>query len=444
MTYLSRTFDTFLTDWKRDADRKPLLVKGARQVGKTESIRRFGSREYRSFVEINFVERPEFKSIVQDGYSAKAVVSRISRIDPSLAFVPGETLIFFDEIQEFPDIATSFKFFCQDGRFDVASSGSLLGIHYKRISSIPVGFKTDYTLSSLDFTEFLAAKGYGTDFVEEVFGHLADRRPFSDLDLRVLNRLFVDFCILGGMPEVVRNYLERQSFEGSLALQRQIVAAYRDDVRKYAEGMDQTRILNVLDHIPVQLARKNKKFQVSKVARDARFKDYRGCVEWLHDAGIVTPCYAMQFPELPIRGNYDETRFKLYMADTGLLVSMLDDETQMDIRANGNLGGYKGGLYENIVGEALSKSGADLVYYRREDSTLEEDFFLRTASNLVPVEVKATNGRSKSLRTLIASDHYPDISWGVKLVLGNIGYENDILTLPYATAFLLKRLLASI
>jgi predicted AAA+ superfamily ATPase len=273
---------------------------------------------------------------------------------------------------------------------------------------------------------------------------LADRRPFSDLDLSVLNRLFVDFCILGGMPEVVRNYLERQSFEGSLSLQRQIVAAYRDDVRKYAEGMDQTRILNVLDHIPVQLARENKKFQVSKVARDARFKDYRGCVEWLHDAGIVTPCYAMQFPELPIRGNYDETRFKLYMADTGLLVSMLDDETQMDIRANGNLGGYKGGIYENIVGESLTKSGADLVYFRREDSTLEEDFFLRTAKSLVPVEVKATNGRSKSLRTLIASDHYPDISWGVKLVLGNIGYENDILTLPYATVFLLKRLLASI
>jgi predicted AAA+ superfamily ATPase len=228
MTYLRRTFDTFLTDWKRDANRKPLLVKGARQVGKTESIRRFGRREYRSFVEINFVERPEFKSIVQDGYSAKAVVSRISRIDPSLAFVPGETLIFFDEIQEFPDIATSFKFFCQDGRFDVASSGSLLGIHYKRISSIPVGFKTDYTLSSLDFAEFLAVKGYGADFVEEVFGHLVDRRPFSDLDLRVLNRLFVDFCILGGMPEVVRNYLERQSFVGSLALQRQIIAAYRD------------------------------------------------------------------------------------------------------------------------------------------------------------------------------------------------------------------------
>ena len=443
MTYLSRKFDGFLSSWKRDGDRKPLLVKGARQVGKTESIRRFGRREYKSFIEVNFVERPEFKSIVQDGYSAKAVVSRITRIDPSLAFIPGKTLVFFDEIQDFPDIATSFKFFREDGRFDVVSSGSLLGIHYKRISSVPVGSKTDYTLRSLDFEEFLAAKGYGQDFVEEVFGHLADCRPFSDADMALLNRLFLDFCILGGMPEVVRNYLDRQSFEGSLALQRQIVAAYRDDVRKYAEGLDQARILNVLDHVPVQLARENKKFQVSKVARDARFKGYRGCVEWLRDAGIVTPCYAMHFPELPIRGNYDETKFKLYMADTGLLVSMLDDETQVDLRANGNLGGYKGGLYENIVGEALSKCGADLVYFRREDSTLEEDFFLRTADSLVPVEVKSTNARSKSLRTLISSDHYPDISWGVKLVMGNVGFENSILTLPYATAFLLRRLLST-
>lgn len=442
MQYIERTFDRFLADWKRDADRKPLLVKGARQVGKTESIRRFGRRNYRSFIEVNFVESPEFKTIVQDGYSADAVTSRMSRINPSLSFVPGETLLFFDEIQEFPDIATSFKFFREDGRFDVVSSGSLLGIHYKRISSIPVGSKTDYTLRSLDFAEFLAAKGYGTDYVEDLFAHMAERRPFSAPDLALLDRLFLDFCILGGMPEVVRTYLGRKSFEGTLDLQRQIVAAYRDDVRKYAEGLDQARILNVLDHIPVQLARENKKFQISKVARDARFKDYRGCVEWLRNAGIVVPCYAMNFPELPIRGNYDDSKFKLYMADTGLLVSMLEDESQTDLRANGNLGGWKGGLCENIVGDAFAKTGADLVYYKRENSPLEEDFFLRTDCHLVPIEVKAANGRSKSLRTLITSDHYPDIAWGVKLVRGNIGFENSILTLPLSTAFLLRRLLS--
>lgn len=442
MSYIDRTFDTFLADWKRNANRKPLLVKGARQVGKTESIRRFGRRNYRSFIEINFVESPEFKTIVQDGYSAGAVISRISRIAPSLKFVPGETLLFFDEIQEFPDIATSFKFFREDGRFDVVSSGSLLGIHYKRISSIPVGSKTDYTLRSLDFAEFLAAKGYGTDYVEDLFSHMVEHRPFSEPDLALLNRLFLDYCILGGMPDVVSTYLECKSFEGTLDLQRQIVVAYRDDVRKYAEGLDQARILNVLDHIPVQLARENKKFQISKVARDARFKDYRGCVEWLRDAGIVVPCHALNFPELPIRANYDETRFKLYMADTGLLVSMLDDESQTDLRANGNLGGWKGGLCENIVGEALSKTGAELVYYKRENSPLEEDFFLRTDRHLVPVEVKASNGRSKSLRTLIADDRYPDIAWGVKLVRGNIGFENSILTLPRPLAFLLRRLLS--
>ena len=213
-------------------------------------------------------------------------------------------------------------------------------------------------------------------------------------------------------------------------------------MRKYDEGLDQARILNVLDRIPVQLARENKKFQISKVARDARFKDYRGCVEWLRDAGIVVPCYAMNFPELPIRGNYDDSKFKLCMADTGLLVSMLEDESRTDLRANGNLGGWKGGLCENIVGDALAKAGEDLVCYKRENSPLEEDFFLRTDHHLVPVEVKAANGRSKSLRTLITSDHCPDIGWGVKLVRGNIGFENSIPTLPLSTAFLLRRLLS--
>ena len=430
-----------MESWKKNPGRKPLLIKGARQVGKTETVRHFAAQHYTSFVEINFVLQPTFKQIVVDGYTADAVVKRISMLDPSIHFIPGETLIFFDEIQEFPDVATTFKDFKQDGRFDVIASGSMLGVHYKQIASIPVGYKTDYDLYSLDFEEFLWAVGYQPDFVAELYRHLRDRVPFDAMILDIMENRFMDFCVLGGMPEIVRTFVETGNFEGVLASQRELFNAYRDDVRKYASGVDQTRILNVLDHVPSQLAKENKKFQISKVARDARFKDYRGCVEWLKDAGVIHLCPCLSFPELPIGGNVDDTKFKIYLADTGLLVGQLDDEAQQDLRANRNLGTYKGGLFENIVAEALVKSGARIVYYKKDDSSLEMDFFLRDRDHLIPLEVKAGSAKAKSLSTLIKSEHYPEITWGIKLKRGNIGFENQILTLPHWSAFLLKRVL---
>ncbi len=200
--------------------------------------------------------------------------------------------------------------------------------------------------------------------------------------------------------------------------------------------------MNVFDSISAQLAKENKKFQVSKIARGARFGDYRGCVEWLQDAGVIHLCHAMPFPTIPLKGHYDADKFKIYMADTGLLVAQLDDETQKDLRANRNLGVYKGGLYENIVGDALVKQGYPLVYYSRADSTLEQDFFARTANRLVPVEVKARGGCAQSMKTLIRSKHYEDITWGIKLHGGNVGWENRVFSLPYFATFLLRRFLA--
>ena len=444
MVYLKRKADDFLAHWKNEAGHMPLIVKGARQVGKTESIRRFALANYESVIEINFVEEPKYKSIVSDGYSVDYIVKNISLIDPSKRFVPGATLIFFDEFQDFPEISTALKFFCADGRYDVICSGSLLGLNYKRIESNSVGYKTDYTMYSLDFEEFLWAKGYGGDFVAAMSENMAELKPFSDTMMRVCSSAFLDFSVLGGMPAVVRLYIENGSFEGTLSVQRQLILDYKEDVRKYVDGADQTRILNIFNHIPAQLAKENKKFQLSKVARGARFSDYRGCLEWLCDAGIVNVCYCLNFPELPLKGNYDESKYKVYFADSGLLVAMLDDEAQEDLRANKNLGVYKGAMYENIVGEALTKSGYGLFYYKREDSTLEEDFFVRTASELLPVEVKARGGRSKSLATLISSDRYPDIRRGIKLTGGNVGFQNNVYTIPYFCTFLLKEWMKTI
>lgn len=442
MLYLKRKIDAFLSEWKANPDKKPLIVKGPRQVGKTESIQRFAAENYTSVITINFVEEPKYKMITADGYKAADIIKNISRIDPSKRFIEGETLIFFDELQEFPDIATALKFFKIDGRFDVICSGSMLGLNYRKIESNSVGYKTDCEMFSLDFEEFLWAGGYDNAFIDDMLTHMRTLTPFNELEMSVCSELFLNYCILGGMPAVVREFIEKGTFEGSLETQRQLIADYKEDIRKYADGMDQTRILNVFQHIPVQLAKDNKKFQISKVASGARFRDYRGCIEWLNDAGMVNICYCLNFPELPLKGNYDETKYKLYFADSGLLVAMLDEEAQEDLRANKNLGVYKGALYENVVGEALVKAGYQLYYYKREDSTLEQDFFVRTASALIPVEVKAQRGTAKSLRTLITSNKYEDIHYGIKFTAGNVGFSDDIYMFPYFCAFLLKRYLA--
>lgn len=440
--YLKRKVDAFLLAWKADSQRKPLIVKGSRQVGKTESIRKFAKENYESVIEINFVSDEKYKRIIEDGYDAKDIIKNISVLDPSKRFIPGKTLIFFDEITEFPEITTSLKFFCIDGRFDVICSGSMLGVNYQRIESNSVGYKKDYEMFSMDFEEFLWAKGYDETFTDDLLVHMKEFRPFSELEMSVYHSLFLDFTILGGMPAILSEYIQRNTFEGSLDLQQQLIADYKEDIRKYAIGLDQARIQNVFNRIAPQLAQENKKFQISKVAPGARFRDYRGCTEWLADAGIVNVCYCLNYPELPLRGNYDPDVFKLYFADTGLLVSLLDEESQADLRANKNLGVYKGALYENVIAEALVKQGYSLYYYKRENSTLEEDFFIRSMTSLIPVEVKAKSGKAKSMKNLIDSDRYPEICYGFKLSSNNIGHENRIYTFPYFCAFLLKRFMA--
>ena len=438
MSYLKRKIDIYLDNWFHDVDKKPLIIKGARQIGKTESIRRFANAYYDNVVEINFVESPFFKTILSDGYNPNDIIKNITRINPDIEFIDGKTLIFFDEIQSFPDIVTSLKFFSIDGRYDVICSGSLLGINYKQIESVSVGYKSDYEMYSLDFEEFLWANGYDDSLKKELLNNMIEGRPIGAVTFDKLNKLFIDYVILGGMPEVVSKYIDSSSFSKTKELQKQILSAYREDIRKYADGVDQTRIARVFDAISVQLSKENKKFQITKIGHGARFHDYAGCIDWLQDAGIIKKCYCLNFPELPLKGNYDDTKFKLYMADTGLLVAMLDEESQMDLRVNKNLGVYKGAIYESIVSEGLYKSGYFLYYYKREDSSLEEDFFIRDINNLIPIEVKANSGKSQSMKTLIESDKYSDIKWGIKLSMNNIGFENNIYTFPYFCTFLLK------
>lgn len=293
--YLKRKIDDFLISWKESAEKKPLIVKGARQIGKTKSIEHF-AKTYKNFVNINFALETKFKTICEDGFDSDSIVKNISRIDPSKKFEQGKTLILFDEIQDYPDIATSLKSFCIDGRFDVICSGSMLGINYKKIQSNSVGYKSEFSMQSLDFEEFLWAKGYGDDTAEDLLSHMKSGIAFNQTTMNVFNELFLDYCILGGMPKVVSNYIEKGTFEGSLELQQELITDYKEDIKKYVEGIDKTRVLNVFNHIPVQLA------------SGAKFKDYWGCIEWLNDAGIINLCYCLHTPDLPLKGNYEDNK----------------------------------------------------------------------------------------------------------------------------------------
>ena len=437
--YLKRKIDEFLAHWKIDADRKPLIIRGPRQVGKTESILHFAKANYKHIVYINFVEEPKYKQITANGYSEEDILRSISILAPNQALIPHETLLIFDEIQEHPDIATALKFFKLKGNYDVILSGSMLGLNYRRIESNSVGYKEDYEMVSLDFEEFLWAKGYGPSLAEDMLRHMKELLPFSALEMEHFHRLFMDYCLLGGMPEVVRTYIEQGHFSQILPKQKQLLRDYEEDIRKYLPGLKQTKVLSVFRSIPAQLAKENKKFQITKVAKGARLSRYMDAIEWLHDASMVSLCYCLNYPELPLKGNEDRSKFKIYFKDTGLLIASLDEESQEDLRANQNLGVYKGALYENIIAEALFKAGFPLYYYKKENSTLEEDFFIRSQEELIPVEVKSEGGAAPSLKQLIQNPNYSDIHHGIKLTRGNIGRQNEVTTFPYFCTFLLKR-----
>ena len=438
MVYFKRKIDEFLADWKNNHSRKPLIVKGARQIGKTESILHFANENYENVVYINFALDKKYTTIVNDGYDVETVVKNITLINPSTRFIPDKTLIVFDEIQEYPDIATTLKSFNLYGKYDVICSGSMLGINYKKIHSNSVGSKTDYEMFSMDFEEFLWAKGYEDKAINSILEHMISLTPFSETELSVYKSLFLDYCVLGGMPDVIKGYIKTGTFSQSLEIQGQIRLDYEEDVRKYAEGLDQAKIISVYRSIPAQLAKENKKFQFSIIDKKARSREYTGCIEWLIDAGVVTECNCLNYPELPLKGNVDNSKYKLYYPDTGLLISALDEEAQEDLRVNKNLGVYKGALYENFVAEAFVKQGLGLFYYKKDNSTLEEDFFVRSKNELIPVEVKSNNDSSKSLTALIKSDRYADIKHGIKLGDFNVGVANNIYTFPYFCAFMLK------
>lgn len=317
-----------------------------------------------------------------------------------------------------------------------------MGINYREIESNSVGYKEDYEMHSMDFEEFLWAKGYTDDFVEDLYRHMLECKPLPELQMDVLFELFRDYATIGGMPEVVNTYVRNKNFSGTYAIQKQLLKDYEEDITKYAAGLDKAKVKAVYNHISTFLSKENKRFQITKIAKNARNRDYIGCVEWLADAGVINVCYCLNRPELPLKGNYDPKLYKIYYRDTGLLIASLDEESQEDLRANKNLGTYKGAIYENIVGDMLVKQGYDLYYYSCDRPAIEMNFFVRDADSLIPVEVKAKDNATISLNNLLKDDKYPDVKYGIKLCYKNIGFNGTFYTFPYFLTFLLKRFIA--
>lgn len=441
MDRLKRKIDKYLKEWKNDVNRLPLIIKGARQIGKTNAIRYFGQNNYKTYIEINFAFQPEFKTIFEDGFVVDNIIKNITLKMPGLELNENDTLIFFDEMQECISTATSLKAFREDGRYDVICSGSLMGINYKEIESNSVGNKEDYVMHSLDFEEFLWAKGYNVEQIEDLYECMLGVKSLSTTQYSVMMSNFKDYIIVGGMPAIVNHFITNKNFSGILKMQQQILLDYEEDITKYAGGLDKTKILNCYRKIQVFLGNENKKFQISKIADGARNREYVGVVEWLSNAGIVNISYALEQASLPLKGNYNPDNYRLYFADTGLLIGSLDEEVQQDLRNNENLNTYKGALYENIIGDMLVKAGYDLYFYKDDSKKLEMDFFVRDKDSLIPIEVKANDNATVSLNNLINSNLYKDIKYGIKLCNKNIGFNGKFYTFPYFLTFLLNRFL---
>lgn len=441
MKRLKRKIDDFLLQWQKDSDRLPLIVKGARQIGKTNAIRNFGENNYENYIEINFIENSDFGDIFNDGFNVDKIVKNISFKNPSFKFIPEKTLIFFDEIQRCPNAATSLKFFKIDGRFDVICSGSLMGINYNEIESNSVGYKADYIMRSLDFEEFLWAKGYTEDQIEDLYNCMITLKPLSDTQYDVMFNTFKEFMIVGGMPAIVKRFIENNNYSGILEMQRQILLDYEEDITKYAGSLDKTKILNAYKKIKVFLGNENKKFQITKISDNARNREYSGVIEWLSNAGIINISYCLDNMELPLNGNYNPDNYRLYFADTGLLIGSLDEESQEDLRLNQNFNTYKGAIYENIVSEILTKEGYELFFYKSDKPSIEMDFVIRDIDSVVPVEVKANDNSTVSLNRLIEDKKFKNVKYGIKLCNKNIGFNGKFYTFPYFMGFLLKRFL---
>ena len=435
---LERKIEQVLSRWKSDPNHKPLVLKGCRQCGKTFSLLRFARSNYEHVVYLNFLENPSCASVFQGSLDVDHMTMLLSALlGHDAIFEAGKTILILDEIQECPEARTALKFFQMDGRFDVICAGALLGAagYSEKARSIPVGYETVVDMYPLDFEEFLWANEISPAVIDLLKNCLDKQVPVPEALHMRMRDLLLQYVVVGGMPDAVQAFIETKQMNSVLQIQRDIVRSYEDDMVKYADRKDKAVIRECFQSIPKQLSKENKKFQYSVVKKGATSSKFAGSLQWIEDAGIVRRCYNLSITELPLDGNAEKDIFKVYMQDTGLFISMLEDGTQFDV-LQGKLYGYKGAICENLVADIFSKMGRKLYYFRRA-SGLEIGFVIRYHGECTLVEVKAATGNTKSTRTILQNPEKYHVSSAIKLGDYNVGKMDQILTLPLYMAFLL-------
>ena len=442
MAEFRRKFYELLMQWKSTKHQECLLVKGARQIGKTFIIEKFGREQYESFIEFNFVLDPNAGSIFEGSLKAEDLYRKISAYDATQRLLPGRTLIFLDEIQECPNARTALKSFALDGRYDVVASGSLLGIKYKRKKahdshvpkSIPVGYERQVTMHSLDFEEFLWARGVKGDAI----GILKEYHDRREIVPDAVNRRYADmlkeYMIVGGMPAVVRAYVEAGDFGPVQKEQEKILASYVDDIHKYADTIDIPKIEACYRAIPRLLAKENRKFKYAEVEKGGSERKYAASVDWLCDASFASRALNAAIAQVPLNAQVRDGWFKLYLSDIGMLSALYGTETKGLLYSGRLAGNVKGGLYENLIAGMLERKGLPLYYLKNKDGSREVEFAIERDGGVVPIEVKASNGATVSLNDALGK---PNVPYGYKLIDGNVGISGKKITLPHYMAMFL-------
>ena len=449
---LKRRISDTLKAWKETPNHKPLVIMGIRQCGKTFIAQHFANENYKKVVYINFIKQPEFIMAFLGSKAVDDILLNLSTLIKDVTFTPGDTCFIFDEIQECPEARTSLKFFKEDGRFDVIATGSLLGVQgygddkkkQRRklvlnqdlgINSVPVGSEDIIEMYPLDFEEFLWANGINEEIIEALKRFYREEIPVPAGIHVAMRKLLNLYVAIGGLPEPINAFLNTNNMNEVSKAYKSILKEYRDDMVKYAPDKDKPHIRECFNSIPKQLAKENKKFQYSKIKPGGRSENYLGSLQWLEDAGIICRCYNTDITGLPMEGNAKDNVFKVYLADIGLLVEMLGPSTRADI-LQGNLGGFKGAIYENLMADTLHKKAQNLYYFQK-DSGLELDFLVRMNGECVPLEVKAKSAKSKSAKTVLSHPEKYQVKHIIKFGDYNIGRAETLLTLPNYMQFLL-------
>ena len=434
---MKRTMYQQLLTWKKSRNRKPLLLQGARQVGKTFLVNKFGKNEYSNFIYLNFEQNTELHTLFTGNLEPSNIIENIS-LYLNKKINSADTLIFFDEIQTAPDVLTSLKYFYEHApEYHIIAAGSLLGVSIGKKTSFPVGKVNFLTLYPMSFTEYLTA--FDQELIAEKLNSFQYKNSFPEIIHQKLLKHLKMYLYLGGMPEVLNVYLKENDISLARKIQLDILEAYKRDFSKYADSSQAIKTFELWHSIPYQLAKENKKFKYSDVRKNARSATFEQTIHWLKNTGLINIAYNIKVPKIPLSGYADYSKFKLYMLDSGLLGAMLNLTPEIIIKPNALFSEYNGAFIENFVASELISAGIKNLYYWTSKSDAEVDFVIEQGGNIYPLEVKSgTNRNIKSLRSY-AEKFNPKFI--IRTSPRNFTIDNDFINIPLYAVCTIKNLI---